>query len=133
MSMPFPVAPTHARGSLAATQIPLCLVEGPALPLDAAPPRVHPRSPTGCATRSSGGGEFGWDLGLGQIVWIRSMWWLASHVDVDLNIIIAVAVNARRPSIAHGNTGGCYMPSMDTDDDDMVMVQDSSTSLLKCC
>jgi hypothetical protein len=67
MGMAFSVAP-HAHGSLAAAQIPLCLVEGPALPLDVAPPRVHQWSPPRCASRSSGGGESSEDLGLGQIV-----------------------------------------------------------------
>jgi hypothetical protein len=68
--VPFP----DARGSLIVARIPPCLVEGPVLPLNGMPSRSHPRSPTECAIRCGGGGEFGGDLRLGQIVWMYSRW-----------------------------------------------------------
>jgi hypothetical protein len=61
---------------------------------------------------------------------------VSTHVDVDLNIVVVLVVNAQGPSVTvvDGNTGVCYMLSVDTDDDDddVAVVQDSSTSLLNC-
>jgi hypothetical protein len=59
---------------------------------------------------------------------------VSTHVDVDLNIVVVLVVNAQGPSVTvvDGNTGVCYMLSVDTDDDDAAVVQGSSTSLLNC-
>jgi hypothetical protein len=108
---------------LTVPQIPPHLVEGLTLPLVATPPRAHPRPPTRCVAQSGGGGGCDGDLRwLGQIVWICTMWWLAPCVNIDLNIVVVVVVNARQPFVASGNTGGCCMLSVDMDDDDARLV-----------
>jgi hypothetical protein len=32
------------------------------------------------------------------------MWWLTPHVDVDLNTIVVIIINARQPSVVGGGT-----------------------------
>jgi hypothetical protein len=56
------------------------------------------------------------------------MWLLPPFVNVDLNIVIVVSsMHADHlllavDTIVSGNTGGCCMLSVDTDDDDMSVV-----------
>jgi hypothetical protein len=65
---------------------------------------------------------------------------LAPHVDVDLNSVVVVVINARQPSIVGGghhtiiggNMRWCCMSSVDTHDNDVAVVPDSSSSLLNC-
>jgi hypothetical protein len=65
------------------------------------------------------------------------MWWLAPHVDVDFNIVVVIAGNARQSSVADGGHRswqeyGRLLHAVDGhDDDDTTMVQGNYTSLLE--
>jgi hypothetical protein len=127
----FPVAPPHARESLNLAKIPPYLIEGQHYPW------------MSCLLEGIQGPQS--DLQLDPVMVESSVGpdcmelyyvVVSTHVDVDLNIVVVLVVNAQGPSVTvvDGNTGVCYMLSVDTDDDDddVAVVQDSSTSLLNC-